>query len=471
MKEQIIVFDRPSSFANGMQRFHSTQFVSICAVLLLVAACFALPANAEKGKPAFSVIRDVEIENTLKEYGTPIWQAAGIDPDSVHVIIINDPTLNAFVAGGQNIFFHTGLLQATDNPEQLIGIIAHETGHISGGHLVRGNAAMKDASAEAILSMVLGTAAAVLSGDPGAGAAVITGGQSIAQRSILSFSRAQESSADAAGMRFLDGAKLTSKGLSEFLGKLYTQEGVTADRQVQYTRTHPLTQDRIDAVRYHVEQSPYSNNKASAHFYDLHDRMKAKLLGYLKPESALLRYAEKDSRLSARYARSIAYYRKGDVDKAVKGMTELLKVEPNNPYFYELMGQILFENGRIDEAIANYKRAVELKPDAGLIEASYGHALLEGQQNRMLDEAIDRLNESLKTEPRESSTWRYLATAWGRKNDEGMVAYCLAEEALSGGDIGSAKKWADRALKLLPKRSTYVIRAQDIKQTRNEDDE
>ncbi len=449
---------------------HHLLRAALCAGVFFLLISIGNIADAGD-KPGFSVIRDVEIENTLKEYGAPVWEAAGINPDSIHVIIINDPSLNAFVAGGQNIFFHTGLLQTAETPEQLIGIIAHETGHISGGHLVRGSSAMKDASAEAILSMVLGTAAAVLSGDPGAGAAVITGGQSIAQRSILSFSRAQESSADAAGMRFLDGAKLTSKGLKEFLEKLSGQEILPIDRQVEYLRTHPLTQDRIDAVRYHVEQSSYSDNKANKHFYDLHERMRAKLLGYLKPESALLRYAEKDGRLSARYARAIAYYRKGDIDKAEKAMNTLSKEEPDNPYFHELMGQIYFENGRVDEAIIAYKKAAELKPDAGLIEASYGHALLEAQNNRNLDEAIERLNQSLKTEPRESSTWRFLATAWGRKNDEGMVAYCLAEEALSKGDIGSAKKWAERALKLLPKRSTYVIRAQDIKQTRNEDDE
>lgn len=431
--------------------------------------CLTNIANAQKS--GFSVIRDVEIESTLKEYGAPIWEAAGINPESINVILINDPTLNAFVAGGQNIFFHTGLLQAAETPEQLIGIIAHETGHISGGHLVRGSSALKDASAEAILSLVLGTAAAVLSGNPGAGAAVITGGQSIAQRSILSFSRSQESSADAAGMRFLDSAKLTSKGLKEFLEKLSGQELTPVDRQVEYLRTHPLTQDRIDAVRYHVQQSPYSDNKASKRIYDLHDRMRAKLLGYLKPESALLRYAEKDTRFSARYARAIAYYRKGDIDKAEKAMRMLSQEEPDNPYLYELMGQIYFENGRVDEAINAYKNAVQLKPEAGLIEASYGHALLEAQNNRNVDEAIVHLNQSLKTEPRESSTWRFLATAWGRKNDEGMVSYCLAEEALSKGDIGSAHKWAERALKLLPKRSTYVIRAQDIKQTRNEDDE
>ena len=442
----------------------SAVIVALCGLL------FTTPSHAQD-KPRFNVIRDVEIEATLKEYGRPIWEAAGINPDSVHVIVINDPTLNAFVAGGQNIFFHTGLLQATETPEQLIGILAHETGHISGGHLVRGSSAMKEASAEAMLSMVLGTAAAVLSGNPNAGAAVITGGQSLAQRSILSFSRAQESSADAAGMKFLDGAHISSRGLLEFLQKLSGQELLPIDRQVEYLRTHPLTQDRIDAVRYHAGQSSISDTKVSKRLYDLHDRMRAKLLGYLKPESALLRYAEKDGRISARYARAIAYYRKGDVDKAEKAMDALIKEEPANPYFYELKGQILFENGRVDDAVRVYKKAVDLKPDAGLIEASYGHALLEIQSSRYLDEAIVRLNESLKTEPREASTLRFLATAWGRKNDEGMVSYCLAEEALSNGDIGSAHKWAERALKLLPKGSSYVIRAQDIKQTRKDEDD
>lgn len=441
-------------------------------LLFIFLCCFAFQANAQdRSGPKFSTIRDVEIEKFIHNLGDPIFDAAGITPSSVRVIIIRDPTLNAFVAGGMNIFFHTGLLQAVDTPEQLTGIIAHETGHIAGGHLVRGSAAMKGASTEAILSMVLGTAAALLSSNPQAGAAVITGGQQIAQRSILSFSRAQEGTADAAGMRFLDMAHITSRGLEEFLNKLADQELLPLDRQVEYVRTHPLTQDRIDAVHSHVLNSPYSDRVLGADIHERFERMKAKLLGYLQPEAALLRYGEKDPRIAARYARAIALYRKGDIDNALQITDSLIAAEPDNPYFYELKGQVLFENSRVAEAVAPYKKAVQLLPNAGLIEAAYGHVLLETQDPSKLKEAIDHLNHSLEAEPHESSTWRYLATAWGKQNNEGVAAYCLAEEAQSRGDNGSARKWADRAIKLLPKGSPYAIKALDIKQQKTDDDE
>lgn len=443
------------------------SFIAFLTVFFTLAS----PALAQdSGGPRFSSIRDTEIEDFIHELGNPIFDAAGITPSSVRIIIIRDSTLNAFVAGGMNIFFHTGLLQAVDTPEQLTGIVAHETGHIAGGHLVRGSAAMKSASTEAILSMVLGTAAAVLSSDPQAGAAVVTGGQQLAQRSILSFSRAQEGTADAAGMRFLDSAHITSLGLEEFLDKLANQELMPVDRQVEYVRTHPLTRDRIEAVRNHVATSPYSERKLPAATDEEFERMKAKLLGYLQPEAALLRYGDKDPRISARYARAIALYRKGDTQNALSIIETLIAAEPKNPYFYELKGQVLFENGNVAAAVAPYKKAVQLLPNAGLIEAAYGHVLLETQDASKLTEAIDHLNHSLESEPHESSTWRFLATAWGRKNDEGTAAYCLAEEAQSRGDNGSARKWAERALKMLPKGSPYAIKALDIKQQKLDDE-
>lgn len=446
-------------------------FLALLFAGLFAALFFLFPKPVVADDPGLNVIRDVEIEKTLHDFGEPIWRAAGINPSSVHTVVINDSVLNAFVAGGMNIFLYTGLLEATDNANQLIGVIAHETGHIAGGHLVRGTAAVKNASVEAILSMVLGTAAAIASGNPQAGAAVITGGQNVAQRSILSFSRAQEGTADAAGMHFLDVAHMSSRGLLEFMQKLSGQELLPLDRQAEYVRTHPLTQDRIDAIRYHVDGSPYSDVPIDPAFAEKHERMKAKLLGYLRPDAALLRYGEKDVRLSARYARAIALYRKGDTVKAVSMMDALLQEEPQNPFFYELKGQILFENGQVQQAAESYKKAVNYLPDAGLLQAAYGHVLLEEQDPKLFDEAINHLMLSLQTEPHESSTWRFLATAWGQKNDEGMVAYCLAEESVTRGDNGSARKWADRALKLLPKKSPYALRALDIKQAPKDDDE
>jgi predicted Zn-dependent protease len=432
---------------------------------------FSNPSPTRAQGSGMSVIRDVEIEKTLHDMGNPIFLAAGLNPSSVSLIIVRDATLNAYVAGGMNIFLHTALLQATDNPEQLIGVIAHETGHISGGHLTRGSSAMRSASAQAILSMVLGVGAAIASGNPNAGAAVITGGQHIAMRGMLSFTRAQEGSADAAGMRFLDTNKLTTRGLLEFLQKLGAQETLPVDRQVEYARTHPLTQDRIDAVKAHVEQSPYNANKASAQITEEHARMKAKLLGYLQPDAALLRFGEKDTRISARYARAIAHYQKGDVNDAVALMDGLIKQEPNNPFFHELRGQILFEAGQVANAKASYEKAVALMPDAGLLQAAYGHVLVETHDPALIDEAIRHLQLSLKTEPHEPATWRFLATAWGEKKQDGMVIYCLAEEALARAQNGSARKYAEGALKKLPKGSPYAIRAQDIIKEARENEE
>ncbi|MBI3419358.1 MAG: M48 family metallopeptidase [Proteobacteria bacterium] len=449
------------------------RFLFLFLLLLFMAPHDAARAQESGGSGSgLTVIRDVEIEKYLHDFGNPVFISAGLNPNSVKVVIVRDPVLNAYVAGGQNIFLHTALIQATDNARQLIGVIAHETGHIAGGHLARGSSAMKNASLQAILSMVLGVGAALASGDPNAGAAVITGGQQIAMRSMLGFTRVIEGSADAAGMRFMDANKISSRGLLEFLEKLGAQEVTPVDRQVEYARTHPLTQDRIDAVRAHVEQSPYGDAPVSAQLEEAHARLKAKLMGYLQPDAALLRYAEKDPRINARYARAIAHYQKGDMDQAVAQMNGLLKEEPSNPYFHELKGQILFESGHIREAADSYRKATSLMPEAGLLQAAYGHALVETHDPALLDEAVNHLNLSLRDEPHEPSTWRFLATAWGEKKSEGMVAYCLGEEALARADNGAARKWAERALKLLPKGSPYALRAQDIiKEARqNEDD-
>ncbi len=461
-------------FNRGMRFITSSWRLSLSLVAIAVLAgaiTFFTPTKSSHAAPSFHVIRDVEIERDLHVMLEPIFRNAGLNPSSIKFVIVQDSVMNAFVAGGMNIFLYTTLIQATDNPEQLVGVTAHETGHIAGGHLVQGTGVMKNASMEAILSMVVGTAAAVLSGNPQAGAAVITGGQHIAQRSALAFTRSQEAAADAAGMRFLEASHFTSRGLADFLQKLKDQEGVTTNADAEYSRTHPLTRDRIDTVRNFVDNSPYRDAKMPPEYYEMHERIKAKLLGFLQPDAALLRYGEKDPRVSARYARAIAYYRKGDVDKAITALNGLIATEPNNPFFYELKGQVLFENGQVTDAAIAYKRANELLPDTGLLQAAYGHALLETQNAAYLDAAIDQLNRSLKTEAKEPDTWRLLATAWGRKSNEGMVDYCLAEEAQTRGDRSQARKLADRAIKLLPKGSPYAIRALDIKQVKDDDED
>lgn len=429
---------------------------------------FSSPTFAREERLSF--IRDAEIEYYLHALGAPVFRAAAIDPNAVNLLIIQDSAINAFVAGGMNIFFYTGLLQSSESPDELLGVIAHETGHIAGGHLVRGSEAMRGASTQAIIGMLAGLAIGVASGRGDVAIGAIGGSQEIAMRNLMSFSRAQESSADSAALSFLDSTGQSSSGLLSFMKKLSTQELLPADRQSQYVRTHPLSQDRVENLSHHVEKSPYSEKKIDPKFVTMHERMKAKLLGFLQPASALLRYTDKDPRLPARYARAIALYRSSQLQRALPIIDGLLKEEPNNPFFLELKAQMLFENGRIKEAVDNYKRSVELAPDSSLLKVAYAHALLELKDDSRIDLAIQNLLDANRLEAREPQTWRFLASAWSRKREatkddkyQGLVSYALAEEALAKGQEKQAKENADRALKSLPKGSPYWLRAQDIK--------
>jgi predicted Zn-dependent protease len=445
------------------------------ALVAMISSIMALPpfilkpAFAQSASP-FEFIRDAEIENYLRRLATPIYQTANLDPNAVNIALIKSNVLNAFVAGGMNQFFFTGLLLATDTPEQLAGVIAHETGHIAGGHLVRGSIAMRNASAQAIIGTLLGVAAGVASGNSQVTAAAVSGSQQIAQRGFLTFSRAQESSADAAALNYLDSNNITARGLLEFMQKLAGQELLPSDRQSEYVRTHPLTQDRIDAIQQHLDQSRHAKDVLPVEFQQMHERMKAKLMGFLQPQAALLRYTDKDPRTFARYARAIALYQTGQLPRALPLIDTLLDEEPNNPFYHELKGQMLFENSRVAEAVPYYKKSVELQPDSTLLRTAYARALLESRNPDVIDITIQQLQEANRLEARQPEVWRLLASAWGRKGElskdsqyEPIATYALAEEAVARGANKEAKQLAERALKGLPKGSSYWIRAQDIK--------
>jgi predicted Zn-dependent protease len=431
--------------------------------ILTVALVWTGVASSVAQQAPLQLIRDAEVEHIIRTYARPIFEAAGIDSDSVEIVLVKDNALNAFVAGGMNLFLHTGLLMQTDDPLQLIGVIAHETGHITGGHLIRTREAMEGASAQAILSALLGIGAAIASGQAGAGAAILGGGQEMARRSFLAFSRTQESSADQAAINFLDQAGLSSRGLMAFMEKLPDSDLSPVSQQDQYTRTHPLTRSRIEAVRHHVETSRLANAPVPPEYMEMHARMKAKLIGFLNPQLAFSRYRADNTSVAARYGRAIALYQRGEVKQALTMIDALIAQEPKNPFFHELKGQVLLENSRVAESLGPYRRAVELLPESSLLHTSLAHALIESNDQKVLDEALRNLQASVEKERRSPFTWRLMATAYGRKGDQGMLAYAMAEEALARGDGPAARYQAERAEALLPAGSPGWIRSQDIR--------
>lgn len=425
---------------------------------VFAVAALSMPARAQ------SIIRDTEIEEYMAEWFKPVFQAAGMSPDQVNIILVQDSDINAFVAGGSNIFFYTGLLQKTENPGEVIGVMAHELGHITGGHLIRGREAMEQASYESILGMILGVGAALATGDGGAAGAIGTGASSMAQRGYMANNRAFESSADQAAIKFLDTAQINPTGLASFMRKLESQELRASSQQAVYVRTHPLTRDRVSAIQAKVDTSPYKGKSYPAQWDKQHKMMLAKLAGFITPQQVAWVYDETDKSVEAISARAIAAYRQNNVALALKLADQLLAIEPNNPYFLELKGQMLVDFGRVKESLSYYEKAIAQKPNAGLIRVSLAHAQIEtaGNNPAALDKAIANLNRAMRDEPRSTRIHRLLATAYGRKGEEPIAKLHLAEEALLQRKKTYAKSQAEAALRGLKPGSSDWIRAKDI---------
>ena len=435
---------------------------SVLVATLITALCLA-PVQAASPAPSF--IRDAEVENTLRMLSTPIFQAAGLDPNAVSLNIILDPTLNAFVAGGQNMFFHTGLLIRVETPNQLIGVMAHETGHIAGGHISRMDNAISDTMPMAILGMLAGAAVGVAAKSSDAAAAIMMGSQDMAMRNILSFSRMQESSADQAGIRFLELTHQSPKGFLEFMETLGGQELLVSVKQDPYVRTHPLTTDRIAALRDAVQRSPWANQPIRPEYWEPFRRMRAKLFAYLEPPGRTFqRYKETDTSLEGRYARAIAAYRKPDLNMALPLMDGLIAERPNDPYFYEMKAQMLFENARGGEALPYYKKAVELLPANALMRIEMAQDEIELDDPELLSDAQTQLNAALEKEPDNAGGWDQLGIAYGKQGDEGMASYAMAEAALLEGRPGDASFLANKAEQMLAKGGPIWLRLQDIKE-------
>jgi predicted Zn-dependent protease len=440
------------------------------SAFLLAMALFFMCWNAQKPQAA-GLIRDAEIENTIRTYATPLFAAAGLRASDISIFILNDPQLNAFVAGGQNLFVNTGFLIRTRSAAEVIGVIAHETGHISGGHLARFSNQINTASNTALVTTLLGALTALASGRADAGAAVITAGQGFAVGNLLNYSRTQESAADQAALSFLDRTGQSAEGLVTFLRTIENQEFLSSNNQDPYVRTHPITRERVRNVEQHLGKSTNTAKKAPPEFEEMHRRMVAKLVGYIDYPSVVFdRYPESDTSITARYARAVAYYRVPDLAKALPLVDGLIRDEPKNPYFHELKGQMLFENGRIAESLPPNAEAVRLSPESSLLRIGLARSQIESQNPALLKDAIQNLLYATGADPLYSFGWDQLAVAYGRDGQLGLSALAQAESALVRGRKKDAMFHAVRAEKRIDKGSAAWLRVQDIKQAARENE-
>lgn len=412
---------------------------------------------------ASTLIRDAEIEHTLRRFGDPLFQAAGLTPSAVKIFIVRDDALNSYVAGGSNLFIHTGMILQSPTPDMLIGVMAHETAHIAGGHLARGSEKLKNAEMGAIFTYVLGAAAAVATQKPEAAAAVIGGGSTTIMRNVLAFTRAHEEAADQAALGYLDRVGISASGMAKVFAMLERQRRERVGSVDPYLQTHPLSASRIEHVRHHVASAAIPEGQYPKAYDAPHQRMLAKLYGFLKtPEQTFQRYPQSDKSAAARMARAIAYYKMPDVSRATAEMDTLIAQSTNDPFLHELKGQILFENARLPEALASYQTAAKLAPNSPLILTDLAKVEM-AQKEPLVDSATRHLERASNLDKTNPATWRLLAIAYGKQGQGGMDHLALAEEAALQGNFEEALTQADYALRKLKEGAPARRRANDLK--------
>ena len=428
-----------------------------------ITATFAL--LAAQPAAAQSILRDTETEAFFQDLAAPVVKAADLPAKNVDIALLSDRSINAFVAGGQAIYVHSGLIEKADTAAEVQGVLAHELGHITGGHIIRQGEGAKAATNISLLSLLAGLGA-VLAGAGDAGMAAMMMGQRAAMGKFLAYSRSEEGSADAAGASYLSKAGISGRGSLDFFGKLSNMESryaVSRDSEMEYVRSHPLTNDRIATLRDTYERDPAWRKPDDPAMEARFQRIKAKLVGYLgEPAQTLRAYPTSNSTVPARYARAYAYHKQAEVGKALAETEALIATAPNDPYFLELEGQILLESGRPADALAALRKATALTNAQPLIATLYGHALIATENPDNYAEAERVLRAAVTRDRFNPFAWRQLGTVYAARGDMPRANLASAEQQVMSGDYIQAVRSARNAQAGLTQNSADWLRAQDI---------
>jgi predicted Zn-dependent protease len=440
-----------------------SRLLRLFMIALVLAATSWQPAFADDEDSGPQILRDTETEAMFKDMARPLIVAGGLDPRSVNIVLLNDPEINAFVAKGQTVYVQSGLLEAADNVNQLQGVVAHELGHVIAGDSIRADAGMKHAIGISILSLVLGAVAIAAGAGADAGAGIFQAGQRAAVGDIMAFTRAQEATADATGSRLLSKAGISGKGLLQFFSKLQNQEyRLAIYSKDSFDRDHPLSSERIEALQLKLQTDPAWSKPTDPALEARFERVKAKLLGYVDPKQAVLRYPETDQSVPGHYARAYAYHLGGYPEKARSEADALLAIDPHDPYFLELKGQILLEDGEPKEALAPLREATQRSGDAPMIAAMLGHALVATDDPKNFAEAKQILMVAVNRDNEDPFAWYQLGIIYDHEGDQARAALATAERNSLEGDLRGALLSAQMAMKGIPAGTPDFLRAQDI---------
>ncbi len=448
--------------------------VGLATAFVVAVVAFTSTWTAPASAQGLPLIRDTEIENLLNEYARPIFRAAGLGAGRISMRIVRNDAFNAFVVDGRNVFVHTGALMQSETPNQIIGVIAHETGHIAGGHMAALRARIARDQTKILLAQVLGVlligGAAATGGDTGrdiggAGQAVMQGGSELIMRSLLAERRSQESAADQAGLKYLNTTEQSGLGMLETFERFAQQEYISDAQKDAFARSHPVATDRLARLRQLVQSSPNYNKKDSADLTLRHNLMRAKLSGYLEsPRVVFNRYPERDTSLPARYARAVARYFQGGpqgVERAVHDVEDLIRERPDYAYFWELKGDLLMRAGRATQAIEPLRRSLKLADNAPLIQVELATALQSMGDERSIKESIELLRKAVINDENPRAH-RLLATAYYKQGRLPLADAETAQAYFLEGNVKQAQIFAKRAQTQLKQGSPEWLRNDDI---------
>lgn len=422
--------------------------------LPLAAALAGAQAAAPASAQGLSIIRDGEVEQLLRDYANPIFRAAGVNEGAVKIVLIGDRSFNAFVASGRKVFMNLGVIMDSTTPNQVIGVIAHETGHIAGGHLVRLREQVERAQIMAVAGMLLG-AGAVFGGARGgqvgmsgnAPMGVILGPQEMIRRSLLAYQRGEEQAADRAAVNYLNATRQSSRGMLETFERFSADTLFRRDGADPFLQSHPMAPERISALQDIARRSPHFETRDPPALQRRHDLARAKLWGFMaRADELARRYPIGDNSLAARYARAVSAYRFQSGASAHAQIDGLIREQPNNPWFWELKGQALLEAGRAREAVQPLRRAVSLAPGQPLLRGMLGHALVASGDGKLLDEAIRELTAATQRDPDAADAFQVLARAHAAKGNEPQAALAAAQGYFIAGQYEEARRLARRAM-------------------------
>jgi predicted Zn-dependent protease len=426
------------------------------AAALACAALSVVPASAQ------SLLRDAEIEAWMRDQTYPLLEAAGVPAAGIEFLLVGDPSFNAF-AGPGVIGMNTGTFILSETPNEIEGVLAHEVGHLAGAHVVRGQEAMARAGRPALLSLVLGAALIAAGAPPEAGMGAIGLGQSVGLSNYLAFSRGQESAADQAGLTYLEAVGSSGEGLVTTFQRLSNRQLLTSRRIDPYMQTHPLGAARVTALRDRASGLSHYEEEDSEEEVMRLRMIQAKINGFMDaPYTTLRRYPLSDQSAPARYARAVAYYRMSDLDQATREIDRLIEEQPDNPYFAELKGQMLFEHGQVRESVEPHRRSTELAPTEPLLRINLARALVATEDEAHVEEAIGLLRVALDQEPENGFGWTELARAQARLGNETLASLAQAEAYYAYRDLPSAHRFATRAAEALQAGSPEHQQALDI---------